>query len=231
MAEGIRRCEEIRSEVAGHLEAEALTLRHLAALHAMNGDFALARSLLAASNGVFADLGLTLNAATSHNEALIEMLAGDFAAAERSLRTGHEALTEMGEQAFLSTTAAFLARAVLAQGRLDEAAELAQQSAELAEPGDLLTQIMWRGVQARVLAAQRPARGGRGARARGRLARRGDRLPGLPRRRADRPRAPSSSWRAGPRRPRPRPPRRCISITKRGISSTADDIRSHLEAL
>jgi ATP/maltotriose-dependent transcriptional regulator MalT len=60
----------------------------------------------------------------------------------------------MGEQAFLSTTAAFLARAVMAQGRLDEAAELTQQSADLAEPGDLLTQIMWRGVQARVLAGR-----------------------------------------------------------------------------
>jgi ATP/maltotriose-dependent transcriptional regulator MalT len=120
----------------------------------MNGDFALARSLLAASKGVLEDLGLTLNAATSHNEALIEMLAGDFPAAERSLRKGHDALTEMGEQAFLSTTAAFLARAVFVQGRLDEAEALAQQSAELAEPGDLLTQVMWRGVQARVMASR-----------------------------------------------------------------------------
>jgi predicted ATPase len=152
IVEGIRRCEEIRSEVGGQLDAEALTLRHLAGLHAMNGDFDLARALLATSNGVFADLGLSLNAATSHNEGLIEMLAGDFTAAEASLRTGHDALTEMGEQAFLSTTAAFLARAVFAQGRAEEAEQLARQSAELAETGDLLTQMLWRGVQARVLA-------------------------------------------------------------------------------
>jgi predicted ATPase len=152
VVEGIRRCEEIRSEVSGHLDAEALTLRHLAGLHAMNGHFDLARSLLATSNGVFEDLGLTLNAATSHNEALIEMLAGDYAAAEASLRAGFEALTQMGEQAFLSTTAAFLARAVFAQGRVDEAEELAQRSAKLAATGDLLTQVLWRGVQARVLA-------------------------------------------------------------------------------
>jgi predicted ATPase len=152
VVEGIRRCEEIRSEVSGHLDAEALTLRHLAGLHAMNGRFDLARSLLATSNGVFEDLGLTLNAATSHNEALIEMLAGDSAAAETSLRSGIEALTQMGEQAFLSTTAAFLARAVFAQERVDEAEELAQLSAKLAASGDLLTQVLWRGVQARVLA-------------------------------------------------------------------------------
>ena len=116
VAEAIQRCEEIRGEVSGHLDAEALTLRHLAGLHAMNGNFELARSLLAASNGVFEELGLTLNAATSQNEALIEMLAGDSAAAEASLRTGFDALTQMGEQAFLSTTAAFLARAVFAAG-------------------------------------------------------------------------------------------------------------------
>jgi predicted ATPase len=152
IADGIRRCEEIRAEVGDHLDAEALTLRHLAGLHAMNGDVELARSLLATSNAVFDDLGLTLNAATSHNEGLIEMLAGDFPAAEASLRTGFDALTEMGEQAFLSTTAAFLARAVFEQGRLDEAEALAQQSEQLADAEDLLTQVLWRGVQARVLA-------------------------------------------------------------------------------
>jgi predicted ATPase len=152
IVEGIHRCEEILGEVSGHLDAEALTLRHLAGLHAMNGHFDLARSLLATSNGVFEDLGLTLNAATSHNEALIEMLAGDSAAAERSLRSGFDALTEMGEQAFLSTTAAFLARAVFAQDRIDEAEDLAQLSAKLAATGDILTHVLWRGVQARVLA-------------------------------------------------------------------------------
>ncbi|HET6170980.1 MAG TPA: adenylate/guanylate cyclase domain-containing protein [Gaiellales bacterium] len=152
VGEGIRRCEEIRKEVSGHLESEALTLRHLCGLHAMNGQFELARALLATSNGVFADLGLTLNAATSHNEAAMEMLAGNPAAAEASLRTGFDALEQMGEQAFLSTTAAFLARAVFEQERVDEAQELARLSAHLTAADDLLTQVLWRGVQARILA-------------------------------------------------------------------------------
>ena len=94
-------------EVRGRPEAEAVTLRHLAGLHAMNGRFDLARSLLATSNAAFADLGLTLNAATSQNEAVVELLAGDPAAAETSLRVGFDALEAMGERAFLSTTAAF----------------------------------------------------------------------------------------------------------------------------
>jgi predicted ATPase/class 3 adenylate cyclase len=150
--EGIRRCEEIRSEVSGQLESEALTLRHLGGLHAMKGHFDLARALLATSNDVLDDLGLTLNAASSQNEASIEMLAGDAAAAEMSLRSGFEALTQMGDQFFLSTTAAFLARAVFAQDRVEEAEDLAQLSARLAATGDLLTHVLWRGVQARILA-------------------------------------------------------------------------------
>ena len=118
----------------------------------MTGNFELARSLLSESNAVFEDLGPTLNAATSHNEAVMEFLADDPAAAERSLRGGYCALREMGEQSVLSTTAAFLARAVLAQGRDEEAEELTAESARLAEPDDLLTQLLWRGVQAAILA-------------------------------------------------------------------------------
>ena len=150
--EGIRRCEEILPEVRGHLESEALTLGHLAVLHAMNGRFDVARPLLATSNAMFEDLGLTLNAATSTHEAVMELLAGDAAAAEVSLRSGFEALQQMGEHAFLSTTAAFLARAVFAQERIDEAEELARLSARLSASGDLVTQVMWRSVQARILA-------------------------------------------------------------------------------
>jgi predicted ATPase/class 3 adenylate cyclase len=154
VAEGIVRCEQILRDVRGHLEAEALTLRHLGSLHAMNGRYDLGRSLLATSNAVFDDLGLTLNAATSQNEAVMELSAGDPAAAEASLRAGFDALERMGEKAFLSTTAAFLARAVFAQSRIDEADELARLSAGLTAPGDLLTQLLWRGVRARILATR-----------------------------------------------------------------------------
>ncbi|WP_217635988.1 ATP-binding protein [Geodermatophilus siccatus] len=149
--EGVRRCEAMREEVHESPESEAAILRHLAGLHAMLGRFDLARRLLATSNAAYADLGLTLNAATSQNEAVIELLAGNPAAAEESLRTGCRALEEMGERMFLPTTAAFLARAVFDQGRDVEAEELAGLSARLAGPTDLLSQVLWRGVRARVL--------------------------------------------------------------------------------
>jgi predicted ATPase/class 3 adenylate cyclase len=152
--EGIRRCELMREEVRESPESEAAILRHLGGLHAMVGRFDLARQLFATSNAVYADLGLTLNAATSHNEAVFELLARNPAAAEDNLRKGYRALEEMGERAFLSTTAAFLARAVLEQGRDEEAEDLAKLSARLAAKGDLLTQVVWRGVRARLLAGR-----------------------------------------------------------------------------
>ena len=58
----------------------------------------------------------------------------------------------MGERAFRSTMAATLARVILEQGRDEEAEALAEVSARLAASGDLLTQIRWRRVRARVLA-------------------------------------------------------------------------------
>ncbi len=149
---GIRRCEALREEVRESPESEAAILRHLAILHAMVGRFELARELLATSNATYADLGLNLNAASSESEAVVELRAGNPAAAEQSLRTAYRALEEIGERAFRSTTAATLAWAILQQGRDEEAEALAELSARLAASGDLITQVRWRRVRARVLA-------------------------------------------------------------------------------
>ena len=153
-AEGIRRCEEIRSEVEPNLAATAELLQPLAGLHAMQGRFDTARELLATSEAAFDDLGLTLSSAVSHHAAMVELLAGDPAAAERSLRRGYATLEEMGDRALLSTTAAFLGQALLAQGRAEEAERLAEVSAELAAPDDLVTQVLWRGVRAKGMAGR-----------------------------------------------------------------------------
>jgi predicted ATPase len=47
--------------------------------------------------------------------------------------------------------AASLAVAIIEQGRYEEAEEFAALSAELAASGDLITQVLWRRVRARVL--------------------------------------------------------------------------------
>jgi hypothetical protein len=152
--EGIPRCEEIQRQVRGHPGSEAAILRHLASLHGFAGRFEQARSLVAASNAARAELGLELDHVISHSEAIVEMLAGDFAAAERVLRQGYDLLASMGERSLRSTTAALLARAILAQGRDAEAERLIEESQALAEPDDVLTQILWRGIRARILAAR-----------------------------------------------------------------------------
>jgi ATP/maltotriose-dependent transcriptional regulator MalT len=141
----------MRAELAGNLAPDAEMLRSLAGLHAMEGRFDLARSLLADSDHIFEELGQTLNSAISQAAAIVELLAGDPAAAERSLRSGYEALEEMGERAYLSTTAAYLAQAIFAQGRHVEAEQLTELSEQLSASCDLATQVMWRGVRARVL--------------------------------------------------------------------------------
>ena len=62
------------------------------------------------------------------------------------------ALEEMGDKALLSTTAAFLGQALLAQERDEDAERAAGLSEELAAEDDVITQAGWRGVRATVLA-------------------------------------------------------------------------------
>ena len=154
VTEAIRRCEKIRADVSGHLASQAEILRPLGGLHGFAGRFDVARSFFATSASIFDELGLSLNSVTSHHEAVVEMLAGNHAVAEEQLRTAYEALEEMGERSFRSTTAAFLAQSIFAQGRLAEAEWATDRSEELAQPDDVLTQILWRGVRAKLLAAR-----------------------------------------------------------------------------
>jgi tetratricopeptide (TPR) repeat protein len=154
VADGINRCEAILAEVEANPVASAEVLQPIAGLHAMQGRFDEARELLATSDAAFKELGLTLSSAVSHHAAMVDLLAGDPVAAERSLRSGYATLEEMGERALLSTTAAFLGQALLAQDRNEEAEALAELSAELAAQDDLVTQVVWRGVRARCLAGR-----------------------------------------------------------------------------
>ena len=154
--DGVRRCEAIRREGSGNLAAVAHVLQSLAGFHAMEGRFDHARELLDSSKAALDELGLSLSSAAllGHDTAWVELLAGNPVAAERSLRAGYKVLEEMGDRSLLSTTAAYLAQALLAQRRDEDAEEFARLSNELAAPDDLLTQIMWRGVRAKTLAGR-----------------------------------------------------------------------------
>jgi tetratricopeptide (TPR) repeat protein len=93
-------------------------------------------------------------AAMTEPAALIAMLAGDPATAERYLRAEYDSLYQMGERRVLATTAATLARAIAAQGpsRYDEAIQLIAISQEAGADDDLSTQAVGQGLYARILA-------------------------------------------------------------------------------
>jgi tetratricopeptide (TPR) repeat protein len=147
----IRRCKAIRKRVQSSPGAGAVINHQLAALHAMLGEFEVARTLIREGNEILKDLG-RMNSAVSHAEGWVELLAGRPAAAEERLRVGYGSLEKMGEKAFLASTAAMLAQAIYAQGRYGEAEHFCEVSHGLAAAEDLVTQVMWRGVRAKILA-------------------------------------------------------------------------------
>ena len=153
VAEGIRRCEQLRAELQGSRQAEAEILGAVAGLYAMSGEFGRARALVRESDAILAEVGFSIHAVAEW-AALVEMLAGEPRAAEERLRAGYERLEEMGDRAFLATTAALLARALHDQGRDHEALAFAEICRETAAPADLVSQITWRGSSARILAAR-----------------------------------------------------------------------------
>ena len=147
--EAIGLCGLIREEVGDRREAVALTLQPLGLLHAMKGEFGLARQLSQEAKAILDALG-RMESAVSHHEALAELLAGRPEKAEALLRPGYEKHEAMGEHGVRATTAALLARAVFAQERYDEADQLSRLSERLADAEDAATHAMWRGTQARL---------------------------------------------------------------------------------
>ena len=82
----------------------------------------------------------------------VEQIAGDAAAAEHHLQEAYETYRAMGEQGYLSTVAGVLAEALYAQGRLDEARQMTEETQAAAAPSDIDAQARWRSVRAKVLA-------------------------------------------------------------------------------
>src|SRR5205814_5029415 len=133
---------ELLSRIANRQLETALLFHPLAALQAMLGRFEEARRLLAEAKTTLSDLGGASLVANSHPEAFVAMLADDPAEAERCLRADYDKLARMGEKGFLSTTAAFLARAVEAQDRDEEAYELTEIAEQTGATDDVSTQIV-----------------------------------------------------------------------------------------
>ncbi|MGH3036598.1 MAG: ATP-binding protein [Gaiellaceae bacterium] len=152
---GLRRCAAVQAEARGDPALEAVTLAMIGALEAQAGAFDEARAGCARSRAIAEEFGLRAwLAALPLYSGPIELLAGDPAAAERDLQAGYDALIEMGDLGRLSTEAAFLAQALYAQGRHDEAEYFTGVSEGATTPDDVFSQIAWRGVRSKALASK-----------------------------------------------------------------------------
>jgi DNA-binding SARP family transcriptional activator len=149
----IPRCEEILERASDDGSVAASALRALAGLFAMEGRFEEAWACSDRDRAILGDLGLRVVVSSAAVVAgIVGMLAGDPVRAESELRWGYEIVEEMGDRNGLSDVAAFLAEAVLLQGRDEEALALTVLSEQWAVAEDVPVQVEWRGTRAKALA-------------------------------------------------------------------------------
>jgi tetratricopeptide (TPR) repeat protein len=153
--EAIEMCEELLTRTRDDRRAGTFTLLPLARLLAMRGDFDEARSIYRRAWRTLSELGWAFQAAlVSLDSGVIELQAGDPAAAEKELRRDYDAFAAMGETNYIATTAALLAEALYRLGRGDEAEELCTFVEENADPEDVASQFLWRGARAKLRARE-----------------------------------------------------------------------------
>jgi predicted ATPase len=151
--DGIAVCREILRRGEGSAAVEGHANMVLSVLEAMSGRFEAARRRYREAATMLDDRGLTtLLAGLRMYPGMVELLAADYETAERELRRGYDDLAAVGHSAYLSTTAAFLAKPLFELGRHDDAFEMTRASEEAASPDDIASQVIWRGTRAKLLA-------------------------------------------------------------------------------
>jgi predicted ATPase/DNA-binding SARP family transcriptional activator len=149
----LTRAEQGLTAAYGDPWKEASIRQAFAPLYAHVGRFSEARAALVSSRALYAKSGAGFDwAIAAWPAGLIEMIAGDPAAAERELTGGYQALRAMGEHAYRASIAAMLADAVYAQGRLAQAQRLADEARQVAVNGDTDAHTRWRAISAKLLA-------------------------------------------------------------------------------
>jgi tetratricopeptide (TPR) repeat protein len=150
-AEAVRKCESLLDEVAGDPMLELAVLGPLAYLVGIQGKRKEADDLIARGRRILGEL--------DDSVWLFSVMLGFYfawasapVAAERDLRPVYEGLKRIGEKSHLCSMATVLAQAVYAQGRYDEAEELAREAQQTAQPNDVHSHIVSRSTQAKVLA-------------------------------------------------------------------------------
>jgi class 3 adenylate cyclase len=150
------RLQEMLAQPGGSPWHEASITARLAGTLALQGDPDAARVLMAEVRKTFHDLGRELSVfATAFMSGPIEMLGGTPERAVVELKEACDGLQVMGDRAFASTLAALLAEACWRSDDLAGAASAAELSRRLAGVGDVISQVRWRCVQAKLEAVRR----------------------------------------------------------------------------
>ena len=127
---------------------ESVAIRCQAVLEALRGRADAARRMVGSARRTVERLGLTHRRLEAEVAAgFIELLDGNASGAEGILRPAYQGLRERGLDGEAAQAAAFLARALLLQDRVDDADVVAAEAEALAG-ADLKAGIAWRGVRA-----------------------------------------------------------------------------------
>ncbi|HEX7256269.1 MAG TPA: AAA family ATPase, partial [Gaiellaceae bacterium] len=149
--EALAECRRLSQSIEPGQRAYSEIIIVQGTLHALTGDFERGRQLAAAGRRDLLELGQKVQyAGIGQPAAIIELLAGDAPAAERIMREANDILSAAGERGYLSTVTALLGLALARQGRHDEADRYAEESRRMGAEDDVITQMYWRIVKARV---------------------------------------------------------------------------------
>lgn len=142
-----------RARGQGDLSSVCYLVSRLARLYAARGQFAQARMFHAEARSLAEEIGSGYILHGRHL-ALIEMLAGNPDAAEEAIRPELDATRKTGDKLRLAIHANLLGLVLCEQRRYDEAEELSRESESASAPDELINQVGWRTVRARVFAAR-----------------------------------------------------------------------------
>ncbi len=141
--EALERIRALRASDHGLLAA-AWSHVDVGRLHAMKGDVDRARELWSDGRQVYVDAGLLMSAASfAQGGAEIAFRAGDLRREETLLRDSLEILERIGERAYFSTNALFLAECLYRAGADDAEIEELCAKARAATPAEDLINFVW----------------------------------------------------------------------------------------
>lgn len=148
----LEQCERLVASAEADPVVEAHMRVVLAELEEMRGHTEAAREHLRASSDVIEARGGGASPDWARCAAMVELDAGDHAAAAAILESACDAVERRGEEAWVSTFSSLLAEVRCEQGLLDAAFELSTRAMTLAPDDDLPSQLAWRRVRAKALA-------------------------------------------------------------------------------